>query len=134
MGVDYLLPVINACFVLGLAGVALLIAWRRRLPANFVGRVKADACLAMLRALLVLLAGLALAIGARVAGPPAFIGIGEWVAAALVTIGGLALAARVALYRLRIKPELEQLQGDEIRPGDPGESLPVPCPPRVGSR
>lgn len=109
MGADRLLPVIAAGFVLGLGGAALLIAWRRRLPADFVGRIKADACLAMLRALLVLLAGLALAIGDRVAGSSAFAGIGDWVAAALIAIGGLVFVARVALYRRRIKPELEQL-------------------------
>jgi hypothetical protein len=59
MGTDQLM--------LGLGVVAMLIAWRRRLPVDFVGRVKADAALAMLRALLVLLAGLALALGTGVA-------------------------------------------------------------------
>jgi hypothetical protein len=104
-----LLPIIGAGLVLGLVIATLLIAWRRHLPPDLTGRVKADAALAMLRALLMLLAGLALLLGVNVARLPAFGDIVRWLGMGFIVIGGVGFVARVALYLLRIKPELEQL-------------------------
>jgi len=125
METDRLLPVIGAGLVLGLGIAARLIGWRRRLPADLVGRVKADAAQAMLRALLVLLVGLALLLGATVAGRSAFVEAAQWVSWGLIAIGGVAFVARLALYALRIKPQLDHLQapvGSAVPAVDLGET------------
>lgn len=109
METDRLLPAIGVGLVLGLVISALLLAQRRQVRPDLVGRVKADAYLAMVRAMLVLLAGLALALGASVAGAGVFTANLWWVAVALIAIGGIAFLARAALYLLRIKPHLDQL-------------------------
>jgi hypothetical protein len=131
MGADRLLPLLDAGFVLGLAGVVLLLVWRRRLPADLVGRVQADSCLAMLRALLVLLAGLALELADRAVAPRTLAAAGNWVATGLIAFGGIAFVARLALYRLRIKPELDRMRRPsrprrETQRDDPWGSRPAP--------
>lgn len=113
MVADRLLPATGAGLVLILVVAGLLFVRRRQLPPNFVGRVKADAYLAMLRALLLLLAGLALSLGGSVAGTGAFTATLRWIAVALIAIGGMGFVARAALYLLRIKPELDPLRGPQ---------------------
>jgi hypothetical protein len=99
-----------ACLVLGLVSAVILDARRRRLPPDLTGQVTADAYRAIVRALLVLLAGLALALGAMTGRLPVA-DLARGLAVALVAIGGIAVLARTALYLLRIKPELDQLRG-----------------------
>jgi hypothetical protein len=110
MVADRLLPALGVSLVLGLIVAALLIVRRRQLPPDFVGRVKADAYLAMLRAMLLLLAGLALLLGGFIARAGAFPATLRWLAVALIVIGGVAFEARVALYLLRTRPELDRLR------------------------
>ncbi len=109
MAADRLLPALGASFVLGLIIAALLLDRRRQLFPDFPGRVQADAYLAILRALLLLLAGLALSLAGAIARPGAFPDRLWWLAVALIAIGGVAFVARAALYLLRIKPELDRL-------------------------
>lgn len=123
MDADRLFPALGTSLVLGLVIAVLLFARRRQLPPDFVGQVKADAYLAMFRALLALLAGLALALGVAAAGPAPYTEALQRVAIALIAIGGIAFLARAALYVLRIKPQLDQL------------SVPVvPASPAAGTR
>jgi hypothetical protein len=107
---DRLFPALGAGLVLGLVIAVLLLARRRQLPPDFVGQVKADAYLAMFRALLALLAGLTLALGTGAAGSLPYTEALQRVAIALIVIGGVAFVARAALYVLRIKPQLDQLR------------------------
>ncbi|HET8646997.1 MAG TPA: hypothetical protein VFO85_15990 [Vicinamibacteria bacterium] len=97
-------------FLVGLAAAGLLLARWRRLPPDFVGQVRADAYLAMLRALGVLLAGLALLTAEFASGRAPLATPLRGAAAVLVAIGGVAFLARLALYWRRIRPELERLR------------------------
>lgn len=128
MDPDLLLPATVAGIALGISSSLWLLAWRRRLPANFVGKVKRDISLAMLRALVLLQIGLVLWLAVAAgwlpdARPP------RWLALSLVVIGGVGFAARLALYRLRVKPDLDRLSVPvapaspigETREGGPGE-------------
>lgn len=95
---------------LALIVAVLLIAQLRRQPADLVGRVKADAYLAMLRATIALLAGLGLLRAAGVSLDAQFQNPLRWAGAGLVLLGGTALIARSLLYIRRVKPDLDQLQ------------------------
>jgi hypothetical protein len=109
-----LAPGIVAGIVLGVAIACWLLAWRRRFPPDFMGRVQADVTLAMLRALMMLLAGLGLGLIVATIRHLPFEQILRPAAIGLVATGGVGFLARAALYLLRIKPELDKVSAPRV--------------------
>jgi hypothetical protein len=113
-------PIFVVAVALTLVAAALLLFQKQRQRPDFIGRVKSDAYHAMIRALILLLIGLLLALGTTLVGSLPFAETLKTAALALIAIGAVAFIARLALYALRIKPQLDRMGMTAGRPD--GES------------